>query len=83
MFIPIFESTLNAKAIPRASADLSSYDNPLWETFQINVVPTVIFFKDGRPLIRKDGTLGRGLSKKDLEELVNQISGHQVAPAGQ
>jgi hypothetical protein len=47
------------------------------------VVPTVIFFKDGRPSIRKDGTLGRGLSKKDLEELVNQISGHQVAPAGQ
>ena len=84
MFIPIFESALNAKAIPMASVDLSSYDNPLWEAFDIKAVPTVIFFRDGKSFFRKDGTLGLGLSKKDMEELLNQMSGgRQTAFASQ
>ncbi len=69
MFNPVFESAMKEKGLPGASVDLSDLDHPLWETFAIRVVPTVIVFKTGRPVFRKDGILGRGLSRKDMTEV--------------
>jgi thioredoxin-like negative regulator of GroEL len=53
--------------------DISDDDNQLWEVFSIEVVPTIIIFKDGKAVFRRDGILGRGLSEKAIEETVEQM----------
>ena len=39
----------------------------LEEHFAVEVVPTVLFFKDGRLANRLDGVLGRGLTEEKLD----------------
>jgi thioredoxin-like negative regulator of GroEL len=69
-FSPIFESALRAKNVSGALADLSEFENPLWETFDIQVVPTVMVFKDGELVYRKDAVLGQGLPNDAMDEVV-------------
>jgi hypothetical protein len=54
----------------RAFTDISDEKNPLWETFRIKLVPTLIGFKDGLLIARRDAQPGGGLQKSDLEFLV-------------
>ena len=74
MFTPIFKSTLSKKQLPYGFVDLTSYDNPLWETFEIEVVPTVVVFKNGKPTYRADGMYGRGLPKSVVDDIVRELS---------
>ena len=60
-FRPIFESVLEAKGIRWSYVDMSDLESPLCDTFGVRVVPTVVAFKEGRPIFRSDGVLGRGL----------------------
>jgi len=69
-FSPIFNSALIEKGLPGAQADLSDLENPLWEAFDIEVVPTVMVFKNGELIYRKDGVLGRGLPDTAMNEVV-------------
>ncbi len=73
MFNPDFESALSSNSVLWAEVDISDTEDPLWETFDIKVVPTVIIFKDGQSTFRRDGLLGRGLSRKALEETVEEM----------
>jgi len=61
---------MNEHHITTGTVDLSEGENPLWNTFHISVVATVIFFNNGEAVTRKDGILGRGLSRRDLDELL-------------
>lgn len=72
MFEPIFASALDEKDIPKASVDLSDFKNPLWEIFSVQVVPTIILFKDGKPVFRADGILGGGLSRESLNDMIQR-----------
>lgn len=47
-------------------ADLSDEDDPLWERFSIDIVPTVLVFRDGREVFRANGVAGVGLTSTDL-----------------
>lgn len=78
-FYPGFETAMNSKGLRWAEADISDYEDPLWETFEINAVPTIIVFKDGKPVFRRDAVLGRGLSEKAVEETVQEM-GLNTAP---
>jgi thioredoxin 1 len=69
-FSPIFESALAGKGMLTALADLSDLGNPLWETFDIQVVPTVVVFKDGELIHRMDGVLGQGLPDNAMSEVL-------------
>jgi len=60
-FAPTFESAELGRDITKAIVDLTDLENPLWETFEIEVVPTILVFNDGSSTIRYDGVLGRGL----------------------
>ncbi|HKM75813.1 MAG TPA: thioredoxin family protein [Candidatus Bathyarchaeia archaeon] len=73
MFTPIFKSTLSKNQLPYGSVDLTSYDNPLWETFDIEVVPTVVVFKNGKAAYRADGVYGRGLPKSVVDDVVREL----------
>jgi len=77
-FTPVFESAVKEKEIPWAYVDVSDLMNPLWDTFDIQVVPTIIVFRDGNAAFRKDGILGRGLSAQDVEEATQHAKNGQV-----
>jgi len=68
-FKPKFEATV-PKGFELAIADLSDWGNPLWEDFGIRVVPTLIAFKNGKAIWRRDGRYLRGLKNKDLEAMM-------------
>jgi thioredoxin 1 len=71
-FSPVFESTLAQKGAPRAVADLSDLENPLWETFDVDVIPTVMVFKEGEVVYRKNGILSQGLTEDVMSEVIEQ-----------
>lgn len=73
-FAPIFEKhSLNQRYL-FAKADITDDSHPYWERFGINYVPTVIAFKNGRILTKKEARGGVGLSEADLLSLLNEIS---------
>ncbi len=71
-FIPEFES-VKPNGFELAKVDLSDWENPLWEEFKVDVVPTLIAFKNGEVIARRDGVLGKGLQRKDLDEFLLQL----------
>jgi len=72
-FQPIFEDAAKQRAVPWAVADVSDYDNELWDTFDIGIVPTIVVFKDGEPSFRRDGVPMRGLSQKAIDETIEEM----------
>jgi hypothetical protein len=48
---------------------LESMENPLWDTYEINVVPTVLLFEGDKLATRLDGRPGEGLAEGDLKGL--------------
>ncbi len=67
-FAPSF-ATLEGGATHVAVGDLTDLANPLWERFDIEIVPTVIVFRDGRSVARVDGRPMEGLGSEDLEKV--------------
>ncbi|MGI0092175.1 MAG: thioredoxin family protein [Nitrososphaerales archaeon] len=48
--------------------DADDPDESLWDEYKIRLVPTIIVFKSGKAVFRKDGKPGIGLQLPDLEE---------------
>ena len=71
-FTVIFE-WLRQSRVPSALVDLSDLDNPLWETFSIAIVPTVLIFNSGNVIQRYDGVAGQGLNAVIVKEIVSQM----------
>jgi thioredoxin 1 len=73
-FLGIFESTMIRKTNPQgALVDISDENNPLWETFKVDIVPTLIGFRDGVTIVRKDGVAGAGLRTTDLQDALRKL----------
>jgi len=49
-------------------------ENPLWDRFSINTVPTLIAFEKGNIISRRDPKIGLGLSKSDFDSILKEIS---------
>lgn len=75
-FMPTFELLQQAK-VASAIVDLSDLDNPLWETFSIDIVPTVLLFKSGKIIQRYDGVAGQGLNAVIIQEIISKLKPHQ------
>jgi thiol-disulfide isomerase/thioredoxin len=52
-----------------AWGDVTDMDTPLWETFNLDVVPTLVAYRDGKILWRKDGSPGAGLDENAIRGL--------------
>jgi hypothetical protein len=52
---------------------VDDYDNPLWEEFLLEAVPTVIFFENGKVVRRLDAGLGLGLDEKEFGKWLEKI----------
>ena len=60
-----FESTVRAY--------VDDYDNPLWEDYSIEAVPTVILFELGQVVRRLDAELGEGLNEEQFAEWLAEL----------
>jgi thioredoxin 1 len=73
-FEPIFRRVAGRDGHALVGAMLDDEANPLWIEYQVEVVPTVLFFEDGRQVERLDGESGVGLAAADLEAALDRIA---------
>jgi hypothetical protein len=74
-FVPKFAALDPMGAFRTALADVTDLESPLWEEFRIDVIPTLVAFRDGRPTWRRDGLAGEGLDTGDLDALCHEVAG--------
>jgi thiol-disulfide isomerase/thioredoxin len=76
-FLKIFESAMIKRTDPLgALLDISDESNPLWETFEVEIVPTLVGFSNGVTIVRKDGVPGVGLGMPELEDALRKMKKH-------
>ncbi len=74
-FLPIFEESLK-KINPKVlvgGIKLNDDDNPLWDKYNINAVPTLIAFSNNSIKSRRDAKMGVGLTNSDLNSIMSDI----------
>ncbi len=62
-FLPKFAALEGNPKFHVAQVDLTDLQSPLWEQFEIEVVPSVVVFRDGEVTQRTDGIAGVGLGR--------------------
>ena len=50
-------------------ADITDIDSALWDSFDINVVPSMAVFTNGQLVRRWDGIIGQGLTIDQIEDV--------------
>ena len=76
-FRPIFESAAKSESttsFKMYGAKVNDDNNPLWDRFSINAVPSVIAFDKGNIISRRDAKLGTGLNNSDLDSILKEVS---------
>ncbi|MBN1358624.1 thioredoxin family protein [Candidatus Bathyarchaeota archaeon] len=72
-FLPAFDKNSSKSGFNLAiCVKVDDDDNPLWEEYSVEAVPTVIFFEEGKIRRRLNGRFGYGLSEKQLEEWLDE-----------
>jgi thioredoxin-like negative regulator of GroEL len=72
-FKPTFESAKIETANKLASI-IDEDENPLWDRFNIQAVPTIIVFQDGKIISRRDAKKHVGLTKSDMDSVVSELA---------
>ncbi|MBS3069266.1 thioredoxin family protein [Candidatus Micrarchaeota archaeon] len=72
-FLPIFDAHDGKTKVPLLKVQIDEEENPMWDEFSINAVPTLIFFRDGKVFARADAKPGIGLKENDLNELLKKV----------
>lgn len=74
-FKPIFETSENSSLNTKFyESNIDDDNNPLWERFSINAVPTIIAFEKGEIISRRDAKMGTGLVKSDLDSIMKETN---------
>ncbi len=71
-FKPIFEE-ISSDKIQKKAALINEDENPLWDRFNIQSVPTMIAFQDGKILSRRDANMGIGLMREDMKSILSEL----------
>ena len=73
---PTFESLANSTFhdINFYASMINDDDNPLWDRYSINTVPTLIAFYNNEIIARRDSKMGLGLVKSDIDSILKEIS---------
>ena len=75
--VPISNQLLKKwiQAIYKKKAALVNEDeNPLWDRFNIQAIPTMIAFQNGKILTRRDAKKGMGLTRADMESIIKELN---------
>jgi thioredoxin 1 len=75
-FLPIFQKCSGGKGL--GFLVVQDDQETLGDRYAVEVVPTVLFFRNGKVTRRLDGTLGVGLSEKQLTAFIQTCA----APTG-
>ena len=66
-FVPVFDKkTESFRKALIIHVLLDDYDNQLWDDYEIEAVPTVIYFEQSKVSKRLDGRAGLGLNENKL-----------------
>lgn len=72
-FKPTFESA-KIDAANKMESIIDEDENPLWDRFNIQAVPTIIVFQNGKMVSRRDARKHIGLTKSDLDSLITELA---------
>ena len=73
-FFPIFDRTVKKQAFDKVlRVYIDDDDNPLWEGYSLDSVPSAVMFVEGKEAARLDSRLGYGLSEKAFVEWLKKI----------
>ncbi len=80
-FVPKFVARNGHVPATLAIADITEWEDPLWDVFDIKITPTMIVFRDGVPTTRFDGRRTLGLRETDLDKLAAAVDA-MTTPSG-
>ncbi len=72
-----FKTSFESAAINnvrKVEALVDEDENPLWDKFNIQAVPTMIAFEKGNIIARRDAKMHVGLTKLDMEFMIKELS---------
>ena len=72
-FKPTFESA-KIETANRMESIIDEDENPLWDRFNIQAVPTMIVFQNGKIISRRDAKKHVGLTKSDMDSIVTELA---------
>ena len=72
-FKPTFESAKTEK-VNKIESIIDEDENPLWDRFNIQAVPTIVVFQNGKIISRRDAKKGIGLTKSDMDSIITELS---------
>ena len=72
-FKPTFEE-IDSSNLQKKVALVNEDENPLWDRFSIQAIPTMIAFQNGKILTRRDAKKGKGLTRTDIEFIIKELS---------
>jgi thioredoxin 1 len=73
-FLRLFEAVMKEKSDSLgAMVDISDMNDSLWETFDVDIVPTLVGFRNGEIVVRKNGVAGAGLGKAELDDALREM----------
>jgi thioredoxin-like negative regulator of GroEL len=72
-FVPRFVARDGHVPGTLAMADITELEDPLWDTFRIQITPTIVVFRDGVSVGRFDGRRFVGLREKDLDGMATLL----------
>jgi thiol-disulfide isomerase/thioredoxin len=74
-FAKIFDMYVNScKADLFVHVRMDDYNSPLWDEYNVDAVPTLIFFEDGAIKSRLDAGSGVGLEEKQFIDWIKTIN---------
>jgi thioredoxin 1 len=73
-FLPVFSKfAQNADSKIFLKVKLDDDDDPMWETYSLESVPSILFFENERIARRLDCELGVGLTERQVSEWLKSI----------
>jgi thiol-disulfide isomerase/thioredoxin len=78
-FLPVIDR-LHDEGFEVLKADVSSEESPLWDRFEVAIVPTVAVFRDGERIYQANGVGGVGLPPPAVDA-VRHVARAARAPA--
>lgn len=72
-FKPTFESA-KIDTANKVGSIIDEDENPLWDRFNIQAVPTMIVFQNGKIISRRDAKKHVGLTKSDMDSIVKELA---------
>jgi thiol-disulfide isomerase/thioredoxin len=73
-FKPLFYGYDGKGEVRLAEAVINEDEDPMWDEFNVMVVPTLVAFRSGKEIARRNGKPAKGLTKEDLDSILSEIS---------